>query len=120
MTDTHTLAARGVALVLTTTGTAKILALAPMTERARHLGFSGRAFRVIGACELAGVAGLLLGRRHPRVGAVAAVAVCSLMGGACWAHRRVGDSWTATVPAVLVGVGAAHSAKGALEQSGSR
>ncbi|MBB1031292.1 DoxX family protein [Dietzia sp. SLG310A2-38A2] len=120
MTDTHTLAARGVALVLTATGTAKVLALSPMTERARHLGFSGRAFRAVGVCELAGVTGLLLGRRHPRVGAAAAVAVCSLMGGACWAHRRVGDSWTATAPAVVVGVGAAHSAKRALELAGTR
>lgn len=120
MTDTHTLAARGVALVLTATGAAKVLALAPMTERARHLGFSGRAFRIVGACELAGVTGLLLGRRHPRVGTAAAVAVCSLMGGAYRAHRRAGDGWTATVPAVVVGVGAAHSATRALEQSGTR
>lgn len=120
MTVAHTLTSRGVALVLTATGTAKILALAPMKERALHLGFSERAFRIVGACELAGVAGILLGRRHPRVGAAAALAVCSLMGGACWTHRRVGDGWTATVPAVVVGVGAAHSAARTLELAGTR
>ncbi|WP_194860295.1 DoxX family protein [Dietzia sp. SYD-A1] len=120
MIDTHPLAARGVALVLTATGTAKVLALAPMRERASHLGFSGRAFRVIGACELAGVAGLLLCEGHPRVGAASAIAVCSLMGGACWAHRRVGDSWSATVPAAVVGAGAAHAAVGALTRMGVR
>lgn len=42
------------------------------------------------------------------------------MGGACWAHRRAGDGWTATVPAVVVGVGAAHSATRTLELAGTR
>ena len=50
-----------IAAVFLAFGSAKVLALAPMRARAAHLGFSTDSYRVIGALEIAGAAGVLLG-----------------------------------------------------------
>ena len=63
-------------------GSAKVLALAPMRARAAHLGFSTDAYRAIGALEIAGAAGVLLGLAVPPLGALAAVGLLLLLAGA--------------------------------------
>lgn len=94
----------GVSVVLVATGTAKLLALAPMRERADHLGYSVTGFRVVGALELAGVGGLWWGRYGSTPLAVAAaVALLALMVGAVVSHLRAGGRPVDTGPAVVVG-----------------
>lgn len=89
--------------VLVATGAAKLLAVAPMRERAAHLGYSVTGFRVVGALELAGVGGLWWGRYGPApLAVVAAVALLLLMAGAVVSHLRAGDGPSAAVPAVVV------------------
>lgn len=105
-------AGRGVAVCLAATGIAKVLALEPMVERAHHVRFPVPAFRLIGAAELAGATGLVVGERHPRIGAAAAVSLCTAMVGACAVHLRIGDRWPAAAPAAIIGAATAYTAAG--------
>lgn len=91
-----------VSLVLLATGGAKLAAIPDMRTRASHLGFSVTTFRVVGALEVAGVAGLQLGWQWPTLGLVAAVALTLLMLGAVVCHVRVGDPLREAVPALVV------------------
>lgn len=93
-----------VSVVLLATGGLKVVAAAPMRERAAHLGYPLGAFRVVGALELAGVAGLWAGRHGPlALGVAAGIALVVLMAGALASHLRVGDGIADVVPAVVVG-----------------
>ena len=85
-------------------GSAKVLALAPMRARAAHLGFSISTYRVIGALEIAGAAGVLLGLALPALGAFAAVGLLLLLAGAVLAHLRHGDDPRLLVPALVAGL----------------
>ena len=101
---------RFVAAILSVTGSAKLFSLASMRARAEHLQFSTRAFRVIGAVEIAATAGLLAGNNRPRIGAVAGTVASALMVGACITHLRRGDALPAIAPAAVVGLAAGHAA----------
>lgn len=93
-----------VAAVFLLAGVAKLLALAPMRERAAHAGFSVTAYRGIGALEVAGAAGLLLGLAVPLLGVLAAVGLLLLLAGALVTHVRNRDGVRDLVPAVVCAV----------------
>lgn len=85
-------------------GVSKVSATAPMRDRAAHVGMSVDTFRGIGALEVAGAVGLLLGGFVPALGAAAGVGLLLLMVGAVVTHVRNGDGWRQMTPAILVGV----------------
>lgn len=93
-----------VSVVLVATGALKVVAVPDMRDRAAHLGYSVTAFRLVGALELAGVAGLWWGRQESEpLGVAAAVALLALLVGAVVSHVRVGDGVADVAPAVVVG-----------------
>ena len=65
-----------------------------------QLGVAAGLWRVIGALEVAGAVGLLVGLEVPALGLAAAVGLSLLMVAAIGAHGRVGDLRNA-VPAVV-------------------
>ena len=93
-----------VAVVFAALGAMKILALPPMRVRAAHLGFSVAAYRAIGALEIAGAAGVLIGVAAPVIGGLAGAGLLLLLAGALVAHLRNGDSPRHVVPAVVAGL----------------
>src|SRR5689334_14402645 len=92
------------ALFFISLGSAKILALQPMRERAAEVGFSTMAYRRIGMLEVAGAIGLLLGSIEPLIGALAGAGLLLLLGGAVVAHLRNGDGPRKFAPAVVCGL----------------
>jgi len=88
-------------------GSAKLAAIPAMRVRAEHVGFSVGAYRRIGALELLGVAGLLVGAAFPAVGVLAGLGLLLLLGGAVITHVRNGDGRKEIAPAVVLGVVAA-------------
>jgi hypothetical protein len=97
------------AVVFGVAGIAKVAAVPPMRKAARHLGFSVRQYRIIGALEVAGAIGLLVGLVVPAIGIAAAIGLGLLLVGAGAGHlvRRDGAARVA-VPLALVGVVAAY------------
>ena len=89
------------ALVFVGLGSAKVLAVPPMRERAAEVGFSTTAYRRIGLLEVAGAIGLLLGAVVPLIGALAGVGLLLLLAGAVVTHVRAGDSPKKVTPAVI-------------------
>jgi len=81
-------------------GMTKALALKPMREKAAESGHSVSAYRVIGALEVAGAAGVLLGLAVPLLGGLAGAGLLLLMVGAVITHVREGDA-RGTAPAVV-------------------
>jgi len=92
------------ALIFIGLGSAKILAVQPMRERAAEVGFSTRAYRRIGMLEVAGAIGLLLGSIEPLIGALTSAGLLLLLGGAVVTHLRNGDGPRKLAPAVLCGL----------------
>ncbi|MEU1554875.1 DoxX family protein [Streptomyces scabiei] len=90
-----------VAAVFFLFGGAKLFALAPMRERAAHAGFSVTAYRCLGALEIAGAAGLLLGLAVPVPGVLAGVGLLLLLVGAVITHVRNRDRGRDLVPALV-------------------
>jgi hypothetical protein len=82
-------------------GAAKLLALAPMRERAAHAGFSVAAYRGIGALEVAGATGILLGLLMPVLGALAGAGLLLLLAGAVITHLRNRDGGRELLPAAV-------------------
>jgi hypothetical protein len=70
MSTATTALAGTLAVFFTGLGTAKIRAVPAMRQRAAHVGMS-TAYRRIGALEVAGAAGVLVGLAQPRIGALA-------------------------------------------------
>ncbi|WP_123028980.1 DoxX family protein [Mycolicibacterium stellerae] len=66
-----------------------------------HLGVSSMQWRVIGALELAGVAGVLAGLLWPPIGIAAAIGLALLSIGAVAFHLRASDRVAEMVPAVI-------------------
>ena len=85
-------------------GVAKVLALPRMRELAAHAGFSVAAYRGIGALEVAGAAGLLLGLTVPLLGASAGAGLLLLLAGAVITHVRNRDGLRELAPAVVCAV----------------
>ena len=92
------------ALVFSALGSAKVLALQPMRERAAEVGFSTTAYRRIGLLEVAGAIGLLLGSIEPLIGALAGMGLLLLLGGAVVTHLREGDGPKKFAPAIICGI----------------
>jgi hypothetical protein len=82
-------------------GLAKVLAVPSMRQRAARLGFTAVAYRRIGALELAGAAGLLVGLVEPLIGVLAAAGLLLLLAGALFAHARHRDTLHEAAPAML-------------------
>ncbi|MGZ4602013.1 MAG: DoxX family protein [Kineosporiaceae bacterium] len=96
------------AVVFGVAGTAKILGAPPMRQAARHLGFSVGQYRLLGALELAGAIGLLVGLAVPALGVAAAIGLGLLLIGAGTAHVAHHDPASrVAVPLVLLAVVAA-------------
>jgi hypothetical protein len=93
-----------IAAVFLALGSAKVLALAPMRARAADVGFSTSSYRVIGALEIAGAIGVLLGLAVPPLGVAAAVGLLLLLAGAVLAHLRHRDNPRLLVPALVAGL----------------
>lgn len=89
-------------------GGAKVAAVSPMPAKAAHLGFTVDQYRGIGALELAGVVGLLIGRVWHPLTFAAGVGLILLLFGAAWSHISHHDApRDVAVPlivAALVGV----------------
>ena len=83
-------------------GGAKVLRLAPMRERAAHVGFTTPDYARIGVLELLAAIGLGIGLVAPVVGVLAASGLLLLLGGALASHLRSGDSPSELIPAGIV------------------
>jgi len=92
------------AVVFLLLGAAKVLALPRMRQLAEHAGFSVAAYRGIGALEVAGAAGLLLGLSVPILGASAGAGLLLLLAGAVITHVRNRDGIAELTPAVVCAV----------------
>ncbi|WP_067476226.1 DoxX family protein [Nocardia amamiensis] len=101
MTATTILAAL-IAIVLLAAGTTMILAVSFQRDTAAHLGFSINAFRGIGALELLGATGVLLGLTIPTIGVLAAAGVVALMIGAAVSHLRVRDRFHQLIAPIAI------------------
>lgn len=71
---------------------------------ARHMRFPTIAYRFIGAAEVLGAIGLLVGLAVVPLGVVAAIALAVLMVGAVGSHLRVGDPLSAAAAALVLAV----------------
>ena len=78
-------------------GGAKVLQLAPMRERAEHVGFTAADYQRIGLLELLAAGGVLVG-----LAVLAGCGLLLLLGGALVAHVRAGDRPPALAPALVV------------------
>ncbi|MER6425859.1 DoxX family protein [Streptomyces sp. NPDC001137] len=89
-------------LVFLPSGLAKLAAAPVMRRAAAHVGMSVRLYRVVGALEVAGVAGLLTGLAWMPLGVAAAAGLALLMVGAAVVHLRHGDPLPRAVPAAVM------------------
>ncbi|MET8471460.1 DoxX family protein [Streptomyces sp. NPDC006422] len=91
MTTAHTVLAVTLSLVFLPLGLAKISAVPFMRQAAARLGMSTGLYRVIGALEVAGAAGLWVGPASTPLGVAAAVV-----------HLRHGDPPVQALPAAVL------------------
>jgi len=83
-------------------GGTKLAGLAMQRGNAEHLNIPYVAYRGIGALEVAGALGLLIGLAVPALGIAAAIGLVLLMIGAAIAHLRNGDGINAVLPSVIL------------------
>jgi hypothetical protein len=94
-------------------GAAKVLALAPMRESAAHFGGSVGLFRLLGAAELAGAAGVVVSIWYQPIGVAAGIGLLIVSVGGAVAHLRAGDGFKKAVPAIVcAGVALAFTVMG--------
>ncbi|ULR54837.1 DoxX family protein [Streptomyces deccanensis] len=98
----RTVLAVALSLVFLPLGLAKIAAVPSMRQAAAHLGMSPGLYRVVGALEVAGAAGLLLGRVSLPLGVAAATGLALLMAAAAVVHLRHGDPPPRALPAAVL------------------
>ena len=97
------------AVVFGVAGLAKIGGAPVMRKAAQHLGFTVDQYRVIGALELAGALGLVVGLVVPAIGVAAAIGLGLLLIGAGTAHLVNRDRGPrVAVPLALVAVVATY------------
>lgn len=90
------------AVVFGLSGSTKLAGVQKMREGAEHLGLSFPAYQRIGALELAGAAGLVIGLWFAPLGIAAAAGLVLLMAGAVAFHIRAKDGAKIySAPAVL-------------------
>ena len=82
-------------------GSGKVLAVPSMRQRATDVGYTANAYRAIGALELAGAAGLLLGIAVAAIGTAAGVGLLLLLAGALTTHLRNHDKPAKVAPAAI-------------------
>lgn len=97
-----TVLAVALSVVFLPLGLAKLAAVPFMRQAAAHLGMSVRLYRVVGALEVAGVAGLLTGLTWMPLGVAAATGLALLMAAAAVVHLRHGDPPVRAVPAAVL------------------
>jgi hypothetical protein len=91
--------------VFALTGGAKVLAIKSVRESAAHLGGPVIMYRLIGAAEVAGAAGLLVSNWWTPLGFAAAAGLVAVSVGGAVAHVRAGDSVSRVLPAVICAAG---------------
>lgn len=79
------------ALVFLAAGLQKVLLLRAVTANMRRLGAGPGLTRTIGALELLGVVGVVVGLWYPLAGVAAAIGFVLLLAGAIRYHLRAGD-----------------------------
>ena len=89
------------AVLFTFSSSIKLLGVPKSLAIRDHLGVSPIQWRIIGALELAGVAGVLAGLLWPPIGIAAAIGLALLSIGAVAFHLRASDRVADTVPAVI-------------------
>jgi hypothetical protein len=89
------------AALFTFASSIKLLGVPKSLEIRDHLGVSPIQWRIIGALELAGVAGVLAGLLWPPIGIAAAIGLILLSIGAVAFHLRASDRVADMVPAVI-------------------
>jgi hypothetical protein len=89
------------AALFTFSSSIKLLGVPKSLAIRDHLGVSPIQWRIIGALELAGVAGVLAGLLWPPLGIAAAIGLVLLSIGAVAFHLRASDSAADTIPAVI-------------------
>lgn len=98
----RTVLAVALSLIFLPLGLAKIAAVPFMRQAAAHLGMTPGHYRVVGALEVAGAAGLLLGLVSLPLGVAAATGLALLMAAAAVVHLRRGDPPPRALPAVVL------------------
>jgi hypothetical protein len=83
-------------------GAAKLAGAPFMKDSAAHLGFSWPAYQRIGAAEVTGALGVLVGLVVPLLGALAASCLAVLLLLATATHLRRGDSLPRAAPAAVL------------------
>ncbi|UUU25801.1 DoxX family protein [Streptomyces sp. DSM 40750] len=94
------------ALVFLPLGVAELAAVPAMRQAAAHLDMSTGLYRVVGALEVAGAAGLLLGLASFPLAAAAATELAVLMTGAAVVHLRHGDPPVRALTAAVLALAA--------------
>ena len=95
------------AMALAGSGGAKVADAPLMVANAEHLGYSRRAFRIIGSLELAAVAGLVTGVVWLPLRILTASGVAALLVAGAVSHARAGDDAAAVAPAAVLALAAA-------------
>lgn len=90
------------ALVFCGAGSAKLSGSKKMTDQLAHLGVGPGLMRLIGAAQLLGAAGVLVGLWFGPLGVAAALGLTVMMVGAVVYHVRAGDSAQEMSGAVIV------------------
>ena len=89
------------AALFTFAASIKLLGVSQSFAIRDHLGVKPLQWRLIGALELAGVAGVLVGLAWPPIGIAAAIGLTLLSIGALAFHIRASDRVADTAPAVI-------------------
>jgi hypothetical protein len=89
------------AALFTFSASIKLLGVAKSLEIRDHLGVKPLQWRLIGVCELAGVAGVLVGLLWAPIGIAAAIGLALLTIGAIAYHVRMSDRVADLAPAVI-------------------
>lgn len=84
-------------------GYAKVSQQQAMLDSAEHLGYEPDEYRLIGALELAGAGGLLVGQKLPLVGAASSAGLATAMALAVSEHLAAGDEPKDYAPAAVLG-----------------
>jgi hypothetical protein len=89
------------AALFTFSASIKLLGVSRSLAIRDHLGVKPLQWRLIGALELAGVAGVLVGLAWPPIGIAAAIGLALLSIGAIAFHIKASDRVVDMVPAVI-------------------
>ncbi len=86
-------------------GVGKLASVKMMAEAQQHLGLPSGMFKMIGALEVLGGAGVLIGLHAdlPVIGVLAGVGLVGMTIGAAFYHQKAGDAMKEWLPAVVMG-----------------